>query len=187
MSEKNKNPWTTINSNLKYENNWISVTHHEVINASNNPGIYGTVHFKNIAIGILPVDEENHTWLIGQWRYPLNCYSWEIPEGGGKIGIDPILSAKRELAEETGISADSWKEIQRIHTSNSVSDELGILYLAEDLSFSEPNPDEDEELVIKKCKLSEALKMVLDGEITDSLSVAAILKLKVLHPEKFDS
>lgn len=180
MNDRQKNPWKTLSSVKIYENPWISLTEHQVINPGGGNGIYGTVHFKNLAIGIIPLDHENNTCLVGQYRYPLKQYSWEIPEGGGIEGTEPLLSAKRELKEETGIQAQSWTEIQRIHLSNSVSDELGIIYLAQQLSFGESCPEESEELILKKLPFDAAYEMVLSGEITDSLSVAAILKVKTL-------
>jgi ADP-ribose pyrophosphatase len=175
-----ENPWKTKNSELKYENPWISVTEHQVINAAGNDGIYGTVHFKNIAIGIIPLDENNNTWLVGQYRYPLNQYSWEICEGGGKMGVDTLDSAKRELMEELGIKATDWMKLLDMHLSNSVSDEVGIIYIAKNLSYFNPEPEEDEVLSIKKVSFNEAYEMVMKGEITDSLSVAGILKTKIL-------
>lgn len=177
------NPWKTKNTKEVYDNNWIKVEHHEVSNAAGKDGIYGTVHFKNLAIGVIPLDEQKNTWLVGQYRYPLGEYSWEIPEGGGKLNVDPIESAKRELKEETGIKAESWTEILRLNTSNSVTDELGIIYLARDLKLGKSNPDEDEQLEIRKLPFDEAFQMVMDGKIKDSLSVAAILKLKFLLEE----
>lgn len=175
-----QNPWKTIKSELKYNNPWISVTENKVIDASGNNGIYGTVHFKNIAIGIIPLDEDNNTWLVGQYRYPLNQYSWEICEGGGKLTIPPLESAKRELLEETGIKAAYWEKIMDIHLSNSVSDEVGVIYIAKNLTYFKPQPDDDEVLQLKKVSFNEAFQMVMRGEITDSLSVAGILKAKLL-------
>lgn len=175
-----ENPWQTLSSEEKYNNNWITVTEHQVINPSGGKGIYGEVHFKNIAIGVLPLDEEQNTWLVGQYRFPLKAYSWEIPEGGGPLGSDPELSAKRELVEETGLVANKLTEIQRMYLSNSVSDELAIIYLAQDLTQGEAEPEETEELQIIKVPFSKAYQMVVDGEITDSMSVAAILKVQLL-------
>lgn len=175
-----ENPWQTLSSEEKYDNNWIKVTEHQVINPSGGKGIYGEVHFKNIAIGVLPLDEEQNTWLVGQYRFPLKAYSWEIPEGGGPLGSDPELSAKRELVEETGLVANKLIEIQRMHLSNSVSDELAIIYLAQDLTQGEAEPEETEELQLIKVPFSKAYQMVMDGEITDSMSVAAILKVQLL-------
>lgn len=175
-----ENPWQTLSSEEKYNNNWIKVTEHQVINPSGGKGIYGEVHFKNIAIGVLPLDEEQNTWLVGQFRFPLKAYSWEIPEGGGPLGSDPELSAKRELVEETGLVTNKLTEIQRMHLSNSVSDELAIIYLAQDLTQGDAEPEETEELQVIKVPFAKAYQMVMDGEITDSMSIAAILKVQLL-------
>jgi len=177
---KEENPWQTLSSEEKYSNNWISVTEHQVINPSGGKGIYGEIHFKNLAIGVLPLDTDRNTWLVGQYRYPLKAYSWEIPEGGGPLGIEPELSAKRELSEETGLTCNKLTEIQRMHLSNSVSDELAIIYLAQELTQGEAQPEETEDLQLIKIPFAEAYRMVLDGEITDSMSVAAILKTHLL-------
>lgn len=178
-----KNPWNTLSSVAIYDNNWISLTEHQVINPNGGEGIYGEVHFKNYAIGILPLDENHNTWIVGQYRYPIKAYSWEIIEGGGALGVDPVESAKRELVEESGITANRFTEIQRMHLSNSVSDELAIIYLAQDLQMGKSSPEETEELVIRKLHFNEAYQMVIDGIITDSMSVAAILKVKILIQE----
>lgn len=175
-----KNPWTTVNTEVKFDTPWISVSKHDVLNPAGNPSLYGVVNFKNLAIGILPLDNDLNTWLVGQWRYPLGKYSWEIIEGGGPLGTDPLESAKRELKEETGIIASEFKELCRIHTSNSVTDEHGIIYLAKGLSFSEAEPEESEVLSVRKVPFESAWQMVMNGEITDSLSMVAILKAKIL-------
>ena len=175
-----KNPWQTNSKEVVYDNNWIQVSHREVTNPSGNPGIYGVVHFKNLAIGIVVLDEDQNTWLVGQYRYALDVYSWEIPEGGGPLGTDPLASAKRELLEETGIIADKWTKIMDIHISNSVSDEVGILYLAENLSFGETAPEDTEDLKVWKLPFEEAYQMVKEGKITDSLSIMGIQKLKLI-------
>lgn len=174
------NPWTTLKRKEIYDNNWINVNEHQVINPSGGQGIYGVVHFKNLAIGILPLDEDNNTWLVGQYRYPLQAYSWEIPEGGGPLGLDPLDGAKRELLEETGLTATDWTELQHMHLSNSVSDELAIIYVARGLTMGVAAPEETEDLQLRKLPFEEAYQMVLDGIITDSMSVAAILKTKIL-------
>ena len=175
-----ENPWQTLDTTEKYANPWISIKHSNVINPSGNNGIYGVVHFKNLAIGILPVDEEWNTWLVGQYRYPLDMYSWEIPEGGCPVGTSPLETAKRELIEETGIIAEEWTKILDIHVSNSVTDETGMIFLARGLSFGEAEPEETEDLQIKKVPFQTAFEMVMNGEITDSLSMVGILKLKLL-------
>ncbi len=171
------NPWKTLSSEMVYESPWIKVVKHECLNPANNPATYSVVNFKNLAIGILPLDEHNNTWLVGQWRYPLNAYSWEIPEGGGPLTIDPLESAKRELKEETGIIASKFEELMRLHLSNSATDELAIVYVATDLNYEESEPEESEVLQLKKVHISEAMAMVNNGEITDAISVAAIMKV----------
>lgn len=175
-----ENPWKTLNVKEVYDNKWINVTHREVLNPSGNPGIYGLVHMKNLAIGILPLDANYDTWLVGQFRYPLNRYSWEIPEGGCPLDIEPIEGAKRELLEETGIIAQKWTKILDIDLSNSVTDEVGIAFVAQDLTFAEAEPEETEQLEIRKIPFAEVLEMVMRGEITDTLSVSTILKAYIL-------
>ena len=172
------NPWTTISNKKIYSNQWIDLDEYDVINPGGGKGIYGKVSFKNIAIGIIPIDDDLNTWLVGQYRYTLDEYSWEIPMGGGPKENDPLISAKRELQEETGITASTWENIQKIHTSNSVTDELGYVYKATNLQFGEPDLEESEsDLQIKKVPLREALRMVEASEITDSLSQAGIFKI----------
>jgi len=176
MSSDQKNPWTTVSIREAYENPWIKVDEHQVINPAGGKGIYGKVHFKNKAIGIVALDESNNTWLVGQWRYPLSEWSWEIPEGGGPIGSDPLDSAKRELKEETGLTAIHWKQIVRTHLSNSVSDEEGFIFLAEGLTQGNSELEETEaDLKAWKLPLKEALQMVIDGKITDSLTVMGLM------------
>ncbi len=175
-----KNPWKTLNSKLAYDNPWISVQHHEVLNPSGNPGIYGVVHFKNIAVGVVPLDEDLNTWLVGQYRYTLNSYSWEIPEGGCPLGTSPLDSAKRELLEETGIKAERWTKILDTHTSNSVTNESGMVFVAQGLTFGEAEPEETEDLKLRKLPFEEAFQMVIDGEITDALAVVGLYKTKYL-------
>ena len=174
------NPWKQQSSKLVFENPWLTLHEDEVINPGGGISHYGKISFKNIAIGIIPLDEDNNTWLVGQYRYGPDCYSWEIPMGGGALDIDPLESAKRELKEETGLIAKNWQELMKLHTSNSVTDERGIVYIARDLSQGETAFEETEELLIKKLPLDEAVERVLSGEITDSVSVAGLLKLKHL-------
>ncbi len=175
-----KNPWRTLKTEIKYENPWIKVEEDQVINPSGGNGIYGRVHFKNIAVGIIPIDEHGNTWLVGQYRYPLEKYSWEIPEGGCPEGEEKLACAKRELKEETGLSANKWQELLCIHTSNSVSDEVGYVYLATELTEGSTQFEETEDLLIKKLPFKDAVEMVMNGEITDSISMAAIMKFDLL-------
>jgi len=175
-----QNPWKTKKSQLVYENPWIALTQHDVITPAGTEGIYGKVHFKNIAIGVIAIDEENNIYLVGQYRYPIDAYSWEIPEGGCPEGTDWLDTAKRELKEETGLIAHSWKELLRMHLSNSVSDELAVVYIAEGLLPGESMPEETEQLTVQKIPFKEALNRVMEGKITDAISVAAILKCHLL-------
>lgn len=178
--DENINPWKTNSDQIVYQNNWIEVHHQEVTTPAGTPGVYGVVHFKNLAIGIIPLDHQNNTWMVGQFRYPLKKYSWEIPEGGGKIGIDPIESAKRELLEECGILAESWEKLLEMDLSNSATDEHAILYVARNLSFTQSEPEETEDLQLKKVPFDTLYKMVMTGEIQDAMTVAAVLKLKLV-------
>ncbi len=180
-SKKKLNSWITKSSELVYESAWIAVNKHQTVNPAGNPAIYSVVNFKNLAIGILPLSEDGFTWLVGQWRYPLNAYSWEIPEGGGPLGEAPIETAKRELKEETGIVAKQFQEIMQLHLSNSATDEHAYVFLATELSFEEAEPEESEDLQVKKIHINDAYQMVLDGEITDAISVAAIFKVKHVY------
>lgn len=175
-----RGPWTTLKEEVRYETPWISVSHHDILDPSGQQGIYGTVHFKNLAIGVVPLDEELNTWIVGQYRYPVQAYSWEIPEGGGKRDVPPVESAQRELREEAGILANSWREILRMDLSNSASDEHAILYIAQDLRFIPPQPDHDEELTLRKLPFAELYRMVRAGEILDSLTVAAVMRVQLM-------
>ncbi|MBH8558320.1 NUDIX domain-containing protein [Hymenobacter negativus] len=174
--DETHNPWHTLSSEIKYHNPWISVREDQVRNPGGGQGIYGVVTMKNKALGIVPVDAEGNTWLVGQYRYPLNEYSWEIPMGGGLVELDILESAQRELKEETGLTAARWTRIARLHTSNSVTDEEGFVYLAEDLTQGELEPEETEDLRLWKLPLAEAVRMVMDDRITDGISVAGLLK-----------
>jgi 8-oxo-dGTP pyrophosphatase MutT (NUDIX family) len=174
--ETHHNPWQTLQVNEVYNNPWIRVTHRDVLNPAGKPGIYGVVHFKNTAIGVLPLDKDGYTWLVGQYRYTLERYSWEIPEGGGPLGLDPLEAAKRELLEETGISASKWTPLMEVHLSNSVTDEVGLAYIAQELDFGEAQPEETEQLHAVRVPFGDVVDMVLDGQITDVLSVCTVLK-----------
>lgn len=183
MIDENKNPWNLLNKKDVYESPWISVSHHDILNPVGNPGTYSVVHFKNFAIGVLPLDENFNTWIVGQFRYPFNMFTWEIPEGGGPLNIDPRESAKRELEEECGIIANKFTFIQHMQLSNSATDEVAYLYVAQNLSFTKSSPDDNEELHVKKIHFNELYEMVLNGKVTDSLTVAAVLKTKLMMIE----
>lgn len=172
---EDENPWETISSREVYDNAWIKVREDVVVRPDGQPGIYGVVHFKHKAVGVLAV-EDGHVYLVGQYRYALDIYSWEIPEGGCEEGEEPLDAAQRELAEETGIRAASWRRMGEAHTSNSVTDEHAVWYLATDLSHGEHAPEGTEQLQVRRVRLEEALRMALTGEITDALSLLAILQ-----------
>lgn len=174
------NPWTTLSSAIQYENPWIKVTEHQVLNPSGNPGIYGVVHFKNLAVGVVPY-EDGKIWMVGQYRYPLEAYSWEIPEGGGPLGEEPLETAQRELKEETGLTAAKYRKIAEFDISNSVSDEKAVIFLATGLTSGEAEPEDDEDLTLQLVPLEEAYARVERGEIRDSLTVVAIYKVMLMN------
>jgi 8-oxo-dGTP pyrophosphatase MutT (NUDIX family) len=180
MQHPEENPWQVKSETRVYDNPWIKLTEYQVINPSGNPGIYGKIHFKNRAIGIVPLDADMNTYLVGQYRFVLNEYSWEIPEGGGPLADDPLDAAKRELLEETGLTAKNWTEVQRMHLSNSVSDELCMIYVATGLEQFEAEPEDTEQLIVNKVPFDEVYRMVCAGEILDSVTVAAVLKVKLM-------
>jgi len=173
--DRNVNPWTTLSMRTVYDNPWIRVREDQVVHPNGHHGIYGTVHFKNLAIGIVAIDDEDNVHLVGQYRYPLNRYSWEIPEGGCPEGEDPLHAAQRELLEETGLRAQDWKLAGRTETSNSVCDEEALWFLATGLVQGEARPEGSEVLERKRVPLTEALRMIDDHEITDALSIVALL------------
>jgi 8-oxo-dGTP pyrophosphatase MutT (NUDIX family) len=182
--DKQANPWKTLSSKPIYANPWIEVREDQVLNPSGKPGIYGVVNFRNKALGIIPIDTKGYTWLVGQYRYPLEEYSWEIPMGGGLLELPILESAQRELREETGLIAANWECILRIHTSNSVTNEEGFVFLATDLQEGATAFEETEVLTIEKLPFADAVKMVMAQEITDSLSIAGILKAHLLFEQK---
>jgi len=169
--------WKKLGSKVVYDNPWITVYEDHVTNPGGGENQYGHIHFKNKAVAIVPLDDEGNTWLVGQERYTLGAYSWEVPMGGAASDEEPLDAAKRELKEETGLSAAKWTSIMHLHTSNSITDEEGFVFLAENLSEGEPEFEETEKLEIQKVSLDHALEMVGSGQITDAISVAAILKI----------
>lgn len=169
------NPWRTLSSRPIYDNPWIKVREDQVVRPDGRPGIYGVVQFKNRAVGVLPVDELGRIWLVGQYRYTLDAYSWEIPEGGGPDEEPLETTARRELLEETGLHAGRLQLIVTSHLSNSVSDELAYVFRATELTEGESRPEGTERLVVKRVEWLEAWTMLQTGEITDSMSVMALL------------
>ena len=162
---------------MVWENDWMGVYEDDVINPGGGRNLYGHVHFKNRAVAIVPLDDEHNTWLVGQQRYTLGAWSWELPMGGAPLDEDPLDAAKRELREETGLTATDWSELMRLHTSNSITDEVGVVFVARKLTQGATAFEETEDLEIRKLPLTEAIAMARRGEITDAISVAALLRL----------
>jgi len=172
------NPWKTLSTQPVYNNAWIKVEEHQVVNPGGTNGIYGKVSFKNQAVGVIPVDEQGNTWLVGQYRYTLNQWSWEIPMGGSPKTEDKIKTAERELEEETGLKAANIMELLHLHPSNSITDEQGYVFLATELSEGvQQLEDTEKDIQVKKLAFEDAVTMVQSGEITDAISVAGILYL----------
>lgn len=172
-----KKGWQQTHTTQVYDNPWISVRHDRVIKPAGTEGIYGVVHFKNLAIGIVPLDEHGNTWLVKQHRYPLAADSWEIPEGGCPDGEEPLQAAMRELEEETGLVAHQWRELMTLHLSNSVTDEKAIVFVAQHLGQGHQALEDSEDIELLKLPLNQAIAMAKDGRITDAISVAALLRL----------
>ena len=181
-------PWTRRSRTVAYENPWITIWHDDVARPDGSPGIYGVVHFANLAAGVVVVDDDDRVLLVGQHRYPLDAYSWEIPEGGVPAGESALEGARRELREETGIEATDWIEMSHSHLSNSVSDEEAVIFLATGLTRGQASPDGTEALVPRWLPFDEVLAMTIDGRITDALTIlavhrAAIARLTGTDPE----
>lgn len=171
--------WKRLSSRTVYDNPWITVFDEEVINPSGGRNQYGRVHFKSKAIAIVPLDGRGNTWLVGQSRYTTAEYTWEIPMGGTQANETPLETATRELREETGLRAASMRQIMRLHTSNSITDEEGFVFVARDLTLGETDFDDEEDIKVRKLPLQEALAMATRGEITDAISVAALLRVSL--------
>jgi 8-oxo-dGTP pyrophosphatase MutT (NUDIX family) len=175
------NPWQRLSRSVAYQNPWIVVFHDEVIRPNGEPGIYGVVHFCNRAVAVVALDEQDRVALVGQYRYTLDLYSWEVPEGGAVEGEDALAAAQRELQEETGCRAGRWREVARAHLSNSVSDEEAVCYLATDLEHGPAQPEGTEQLQLRWLPFAEALAMIDDGRITDALSIVALQRVALLR------
>ncbi len=178
--EEHINLWKRLSTKVVYENPWIKVNHDEVITPRGFAGIYGRVNFKNLAIAIVPIDADGFTWLVGQYRYTIDQYSWEVVEGGGPLNEDPLVSAQRELQEEIGGLAKKWELIHEFYTSNSVCNEKSLVYIARDLTFTEKAPDETELLKVRKIHITKAIEMAYNNEINESLAAIALMKTDYL-------
>jgi 8-oxo-dGTP pyrophosphatase MutT (NUDIX family) len=178
MDDKPENPpWTRHSRRVVYDNQWIEVVHDEVTRPDGQPGVYGVVRFKTRAVGVVPIGDDGRVLLVGQHRYTIDQYSWEIPEGGVPFDEDPLEGARRELAEETGYRAAEWRELFSVHTSNSVTDEWGVVFLATGLTLGPANPEGTERIELRWVTVDEAVAMIDGGEITDSISQAGLLRV----------
>ena len=169
-------PWRRRTRTAAYANPWIEVCHDEVDRPDGSPGIYGVVHFRNLAVGVVAVGDDGRILLVGQHRYPLDAYSWEIPEGGVPVGEPALDGARRELAEETGYEADAWRELCRFSLSNSVTDEWGVLYLATGLRPGVATPEPTEDLAVRWATVDEVIAEIDAGDIHDMITIAGVLR-----------
>ena len=171
------NPWKTLSTKVVYENAWIRVREDAVIRPDGQPGIYGVVETR-LATGVVALTPEDEVYLVGQYRYALDRYSWEIIEGGSDGDESALDAAVRELREEAGIEADHWVPLgPEIHLTNCHSNERGYLFLASGLRHVGAEPDGTEQLALRKVPVAEALAMVDSGEITDAMTIMALLRL----------
>jgi 8-oxo-dGTP pyrophosphatase MutT (NUDIX family) len=171
-------PWIRRESRDVYQNPWIRVREDAVTRPDGNPGIYGVVEYANFAIGITALNADGEIVLVGQHRYPLDYYSWEVPQGGCPKDSAPEDSAIRELREETGVEAARWDYLGCVALSNAVSDEVGHLFLARDLTQHEPEPEPTEVLETRWMPLDKACDEVLKGTITDLISCGALMRAR---------
>ena len=176
--------WKRLETRTVFDNPWMRVFEDHVVNPGGGENQYGHVHFKNLAIAIVPIDTDRHTWLVGQDRYTLGEYSWEVPMGGSPLSDDRVASAHRELREETGLSAARMTELMKVHTSNSITDEVGYIYLAEELTAGEQELEQTENITARRLPLEEAIGMVYDGSITDAMSCVGLMRVRDLLQQR---
>ncbi len=177
MSESELNPWRRVSRRVAYDNPWIQILHDDVVRPDGKPGIYGVVHFRHLAIGVVPLDADDRVLLVGQYRYTMDHYSWEIPEGGGDLDEEPEAAARRELVEETGYSGGEWRELCRAELSNSVTDEVTVLFVASGLEAGTATPEGTEQLQLRWVPFDEVMAMMRRGEIADAMTILAIQQL----------
>jgi 8-oxo-dGTP pyrophosphatase MutT (NUDIX family) len=177
VSDNELNPWRRVSRRVAYDNPWIQILHDDVVRPDGKPGIYGVVHFRHLAIGVVPLDASDRVLLVGQFRYTMDRYSWEIPEGGGDFDEEPEAAARRELVEETGYSGGEWRELCRAELSNSVTDEITVLFVASGLEAGEATPEGTEQLQLRWVPFDEVMAMIRRGEIADAMTILAMQQL----------
>jgi len=177
VSDKELNPWRRVSRRVAYDNPWIQILHDDVVRPDGKPGIYGVVHFRHLAIGVVPLDASDRVLLVGQYRYTMDRYSWEIPEGGGDFDEDPEAAARRELVEETGYGGGEWRELCRAELSNSVTDEITVLFVATGLESGPASPEGTEQLQLRWVPFDEVMAMIRRGEIADAMTILAMQQL----------
>ncbi len=183
MPHETGNPWTVLTSTTTYENPWMEVVEHKVLTPKGTPGIYGVVSPRSLATGVVAIDDAGRITLVGQYRFPLEQYSWEIPEGGGAKDVDPQQTAARELLEETGQTARHWLPLMTLHLSNCITDEVAHTFLAWGLEQGTAAPDDTEVLATRQVPFAEAVAMAMEGAITDSMTVASLFKVRLMAAE----
>ena len=169
-------PWRDHGGRTVFDNPWMTVTEHAATAPTGEPATYGKIHFKNLALAVLPLHEDGTVTLVGQHRFAMMDYAWEIPEGGGPLDVDPLESIRRELREEAGLEAADWREILRFQISNSLTDERGIGWLAMGFTPAEQDPDDTEAIALARVPFREALDAVVNGWIEDGMSMAMLLR-----------
>jgi ADP-ribose pyrophosphatase len=175
-AETLSDPFTLVSSKIAYENAWIKVEHQEIIRPDGAAGVYGIVRFANRAVAVLPLEANGDVWLVGQWRRPLNAWSWEIPEGGVPFDEDLEAGARRELEEEAGLIAGTLLKVLEFDTSNSVTDEVGTSFIAYDLTQGTLAPDPTEVLSLRRVHFTDVLAEIDQGLIRDGPTLATVLR-----------
>ncbi|ANP47500.1 NUDIX domain-containing protein [Candidatus Viadribacter manganicus] len=174
--DEDGDPWIVKGVTRAFENDWFGIDAHDVIRPDGRPGQYGVIRVRRLAVGVLPIEADGRVHMVGQWRFPLGRYSWEMPEGGGEPGEDAHDCAIRELAEETGVRAQTLLKVLEMDLSNSLTDEKAVIFIATDLAPGDAEPEATEVLRHRTAHFRDVLARVADGRIRDSLTVAAVLR-----------
>lgn len=178
------NPWATKSSQVLHDNPWLRLDSHEVIGPDGKDYTYYVTHFHNRACGVVPYEVRDGVpgvWLVGQTRYALDCYSWELPEGGVPRGEDIAVAARRELKEEAGIEAKTLIWLFDLHTSNSLTDEWGQVFLATGLTHGDAELEGTEDITALFVPLDDALRAIAEGRITDAITIAGLYRTELMR------